>query len=77
MGKAPPAGRRGLVVPGLSRWWPGCRLSVRAGDGGGDQGDVGVVEAAQDAGEVDGDVVVAEAGCDSQDGGFGKDEPAT
>src|SRR6266581_4353064 len=71
MGKAPPAGRRGLVVPGLAWWWPGCRLSVRAGDGGGDQGDVGTVEAAQDAGEVDGDVVVAEAGSDAQDGGFG------
>jgi hypothetical protein len=29
-----------------------------------------VVEAAQDAGEVDGDVVVAEAGRDAQDGSF-------
>jgi hypothetical protein len=58
------------VVPGLSRWWPGCRLSVGAGDGGGDPGDVGTVEAAQDAGEVDGDVLVAEAGRDAQDGGF-------
>src|ERR1039458_10479202 len=45
--------------------------AVGAGDGGGDQGDVGVVEAAQDAGEVDGDVVVAEAGGDAQDAGFG------
>src|ERR1035441_2131043 len=72
MGKARRWCRRGLVVPGLSRWWPGCLgLSVRAGDGGGDQGDVGAVEAAQDAGEVDGDVVVAEAGGDAQDGGFG------
>ena len=52
------------AVTGLSR------SAVRAGDGSGDQGDVGVVEAAQDAGEVDGDVVVAEAGCDSQDPGF-------
>src|ERR1039457_6146455 len=52
-------------MPGLS--WSG----VRAGDGGGDRGGVGVVEAAQDAGEVDGDVVVAEAGGDAQDGGFG------
>ena len=30
-----------------------------------------MVEAAQDAGEVDGDVVIAEAGGDSEDGGFG------
>jgi hypothetical protein len=29
-----------------------------------------VVEAAQDAGEMDGDVVVAEAGGDAQDAGF-------
>src|SRR5450755_400419 len=72
MGKAPPAGPAGpcgarvvVVMPGLA--WS----AVRAGDGVGDQGDVGTVEAAQDAGEVDGDVVVAEAGCDSQDGGFG------
>src|ERR1700731_2005324 len=54
-----------VVVPGLS--WS----AVGAGDGGGDQGDVGVVEAAQDAGEVDGEGVVAEAGCDWQDAGFG------
>src|ERR1017187_1829947 len=65
MVSAGPGGARvGVVVA----WLP---LSVRAGDGGGDQGDVGVVEAAQDAGEVDGDVVVAEAGGDAQDGGFG------
>ena len=71
-GKAPPtvlAGPGGArvvaVVAGLS--WS----AVRAGDGGGDPGDVGVVEAAQDAGEVDGDVVVAEAGGDAQDGSFG------
>jgi integrase len=70
-GKGPAGGPAGLcgarvvaVVAGLS--WS----AVRAGDGGGDQGDVGVVEAAQDAGEVDGDVVVAEAGGDAQDGGF-------
>jgi hypothetical protein len=32
------------VVPGLSWWCPGCRwLAVGSGDGGGDQGDVGVV----------------------------------
>jgi len=62
---AGPCGARVVaVVAGLS--WS----AVRAGDGGGDQGDVGVVEAAQDAGEVDGDVVVAEAGGDAQDGGF-------
>src|ERR1039457_3714543 len=65
MVSAGPGGARGGVVVA---WLP---LSVRAGDGGGDQGDVGVVEAAQDAGEVDGDVVVAEAGGDAQDGGFG------
>src|ERR1017187_1283813 len=65
MVSAGPGGARvGVVVA----WLP---LSVRAGDGGGDQGDVGTVEAAQDAGEVDGDVVVAEAGGDAQDGGFG------
>src|ERR1035438_751115 len=72
MGKAPPAGPAGpcgarvVVVVARLSW-----SAVRAGDGGGDQGDVGVVEAAQDAGEVDGDVVVAEAGGDAQDGGFG------
>ena len=66
MVSAGPGGARVVaVVAGLS--WS----AVRAGDGGGDQGDVGVVEAAQDAGEVDGDVVVAEAGGDAQDGGFG------
>src|ERR1035438_9195788 len=72
MGKAPPAGPAGpcgarvVVVVARLSW-----SAVRAGDGGGDQGDVGVVEAAQDAGEVDGDVVVAEAGGDAQDGGLG------
>ena len=53
------------VVAGLS--WS----AVRAGDGDGEPGDVGVVEAVQDAGEADGDVVVAEAGGDAQDGRFG------
>ena len=43
----------------------------KSGWSSGDQGDVGVIEAAQDAGEVDGDVVVAEAGGDSEDGSFG------
>ena len=71
-GKAPPIASAGpggarvaAAVTGLS--WS----AVRAGDGGGDPGDVGVIEAAQDAGEVDGDVVVAEAGGDSEDGSFG------
>ena len=66
MVSAGPGGAR-VVVPVTGLSW----LSVRAGDGGGDQGDAGVVEAAQDAGEVDGDVVVAEAGGDAQDGSFG------
>ena len=60
------------MVPGLS--WVAARLSrsaVRAGDGRGDQGDVGVVEGAQHAGEVDGDGGVAEAGGDAQDAGLG------
>ena len=61
----PGGGRVVAAVAGLSG------SAVGAGDGGGDPGDVGVVEAAQDAGEVDGDVVVAEAGGDAQDGGFG------
>src|SRR5271165_6760138 len=66
MASAGPGGARVVAaVSGLS--WS----AVGAGDGGGDPGDVGVVEAAQDAGEVDGDVVVAEAGGDSEDGGFG------
>ena len=66
MVSAGPGGARVVAaVAGLS--WS----AVRAGDGGGDPGDVGVVEAAQDAGEVDGDVVVAEAGGDAQDGSFG------
>ncbi len=66
MVSAGPGGVRVVVaVAGLS--WS----AVRAGDGGGDQGDVGRVEAAQDAGEVDGAVVVAEAGGDAQDGSFG------
>jgi len=66
MVSAGPGGARVVAaVTGLS--WS----AVRAGDGGGDQGDVGVVEAAWDAGEVDGDLVVAEAGGDAQDGSFG------
>jgi hypothetical protein len=60
----PGGGRVVVVVAGLS--WS----AVGAGDGGGDQADVGVVEGAQDLGEVDGDVVVAEAGGDAQDAGF-------
>jgi hypothetical protein len=62
---AGPCGARVVVVVGgLSR------SAVGAGDGGGDLADVGAVEGAQDAGEVDGDVVVAEAGSDSEDAGF-------
>ena len=70
-GKAPPTRQAGpggarvvVAVAGLS--WS----AVGACDGGGDQADVGLVEGAQDLGEVDGDVVVAEAGGDAQDAGF-------
>src|SRR5271165_7413539 len=63
---AGPGGARVVAAAARLSW-----SAVGAGDGGGDQGDVGVVEVAQDAGEVDGDVVVAEAGGDSEDGGFG------
>src|SRR6266702_7505388 len=71
-GKGPagePAGPGGARVVAMAARL--SRSAVGAGDGRGDQADVGVVEGAQDAGEVDGDVVVAEAGCDSQDAGFG------
>jgi len=71
-GKGPadsPAGPGGARVVAVATWlsWS----AVGAGDGSGHHGDVGVVEAAQDAGKVDEDVVVAEAGGDSEDGGFG------
>src|SRR6266700_2382867 len=62
MGKAPPAGPGGArvvaVVAGLS--WS----AVRAGDGGGDQGDVGV-----------GVLVVAGAGVDVAGGEVGPGQP--
>src|ERR1017187_964469 len=45
--------------------------AVGSGDRGGDEADVGLVEVAQAAGEVDGDVVVGEAGSDPQDVVFG------
>ena len=65
-GKAPPAGggaggARVVAVAARLSW-----SAVGAGDGRGDQGDVGVVKGAYDAGEVDGDVVVTEAGGDAQ-----------
>jgi hypothetical protein len=70
-GKGPagePAGPGGARVVAVAARL--SRSAVGAGDGRGDQGDVGVVEGAQDTGEVDGNVVVAEAGGDSQDAGF-------
>jgi hypothetical protein len=41
--------------------------AVGSGDGVGDEADVGVVEVAEAAREVDGDAVVGEAGGDPQD----------
>src|SRR5271169_271055 len=46
-------------------------LAVGLGDRGGDQGDVGVVQASQDVTEPDGDGLVAEAGGDAEDGFLG------
>jgi hypothetical protein len=59
-----------LAAPADAGWRLGSVVGL--GDGGGDEGDVAVVEAAEDLAQVHGDVVVAEAGGDAQDGLSGR-----